>query len=343
MLLDGFDENFLKAVDRALSIKAKDRPQSVQEFQKDLAGDLVHTENTENVQSQLNNNYVSFIVFVLLIVGGFFYFMQEKMSQKVETPIGKMEKKTKVDTVQETSRNKKVPEQEAVRGTNEQAQSRAEEARNRQIEQEHLALEKELIRLKEAKLKAQRAEIARLKKEEAERIANKKRTEEKLQKSLEELKKIEAEKVKNYYSKLDTYYNGRFGFSLKYPINLLTKKEYPTNGDGVWLSNENGTVEVTPSAAFAWNISNAKQMYREALNWKEENRAMEVTYKRQKNNWYVLSGYDHSKNKIFYEKYYLNNGVRSGFSILFPIAEKKKYEKIVDIIAKSFKPSFGEQ
>jgi hypothetical protein len=38
----------------------------------------------------------------------------------------------------------------------------------------------------------------------------------------------------------------------------------------------------------------------------------------------------------------LNNGVRFGFSILFPINEKKKYEKLVDIIDRSFKPSFGE-
>jgi hypothetical protein len=42
-------------------------------------------------------------------------------------------------------------------------------------------------------------------------------------------------------------------------------------------------------------------------------------------------------------EHYFNNGVRSVFSILFPIGEKKKYKKLVDIVAKSFKPSFGEQ
>ena len=40
--LEGYDQNFLKAVDRALSMKAKERPQRIQEFQKDIVGEISH-------------------------------------------------------------------------------------------------------------------------------------------------------------------------------------------------------------------------------------------------------------------------------------------------------------
>ena len=169
------------------------------------------------------------------------------------------------------------------------------------------------------------------------KIANK---EEELEKKVE--KRIIPNKKLVDYTHLDTYFNNRFGFSVKYPSSLLTKKTYPENGDGVWLSNNEGTVTVIPSASYAIDINTAKQMYKNAISWKKENKAVEITYKRQKNNWYVLSGYDHSNNTIFYEKYYLINGISSGFSIVFLIKDKKKYNKLVNIIASSFKPSYGE-
>ncbi len=70
--LSGYDINFLNAVDRALAIKAKDRPQNVQEFQADIAGKLddevfdksknstlEKTKKTNKIVSQENFQYLN--------------------------------------------------------------------------------------------------------------------------------------------------------------------------------------------------------------------------------------------------------------------------------------------
>ncbi len=338
MKLPGYNKTFLSAVDRALSIKARARQQNIQDFQKDIVGELKHTEDisSEKVETKKGKSYVALTIVSLLFVGalvGMYVLYQQKdiatlqSSVKNETTDTEQEKKKSVKKleVEKAIARKKKKEAEHLAKI-EAAKLKEEKALGlkKQKEAEQLALDTELKKLEEEKLQAKREKIYRLKKEKEER---------------EHIKS----KQSNLYVKIDTYRNGRFGFSLMYPSLILTKKTYPENGDGVWLSNEDGTVQVTPSAAFAFNTSNGKQMYKEALSWKKQDSNIEITYKRQKNNWYVLSGYDHSANTIFYEKYYLVNGVRSGFSIIFPTSEKKKYEKLVTIIAKNFVPSQGEQ
>ncbi len=66
--LSGYDADFLKAVDRALSMKAKDRPQNVREFQKLLidmgkqasidteATKIIHTKPSESSELHLDKN-----------------------------------------------------------------------------------------------------------------------------------------------------------------------------------------------------------------------------------------------------------------------------------------------
>jgi len=324
--ISGYDESFLKAIDRTLSLKAKDRPQTVQDFQADIVGELIYEKkevlpSSENTSSK--NIWMVTVLLLIVIVGGFYYVSskdeqvieptKEKIKSNVESGVDKI-KQNKVDQIT-LEKQKKLEVERAI----------------------------EIKALKAEKARAQKEEIAQLRREKDERILRDKKTKENRQQQIVESKHLEKIRVSNFYTNIDTYNNGRFGFSLQYPTNLLTKKKYPENGDGVWLSNDDGTVEVTPSAAFELSTSNAKQMYKEAIGWKQKNSTMEITYKRQKNNWYVLSGYDHSENKIFYEKYYLKNGVRSGFTIVFPKNEKKKYEKLVDIIAKNFRPSLGEQ
>ena len=45
--LSAYDENFLKAIDRALAVKGKDRPQDIKEFQSDIAGLITHEKELE--------------------------------------------------------------------------------------------------------------------------------------------------------------------------------------------------------------------------------------------------------------------------------------------------------
>ena len=91
--LTQYEDSFLKAIDRALNINANNRPQSVQEFQSDLAGELevnkvafksqntnikkIKKEIISQKQNLKNNNiYVSLFIILLLGVGGYAFFRQ---------------------------------------------------------------------------------------------------------------------------------------------------------------------------------------------------------------------------------------------------------------------------
>ncbi len=85
--LSGYDTNFLRAVDRALAINAKERPQNVQQFQKDIAGELKRESkpSTQKENEAINspkpkNKGLLIGIVVLIIAGGVFgtIFMQDK-------------------------------------------------------------------------------------------------------------------------------------------------------------------------------------------------------------------------------------------------------------------------
>lgn len=143
----------------------------------------------------------------------------------------------------------------------------------------------------------------------------------------------------SFFYNLQTYSNARYGFSIQYPADLLTEKTYPENGDGIWLRDRSGSVELIPSASLNINASSIKQIYRDAIKWKEDDKDIEITYKVQKKNWYVLSGYNYRKSSIFYIKYYSTGDILSGFTISYPIRDKRKYNQLINILSKSFRPS----
>jgi serine/threonine protein kinase len=89
--LKGYDENFLKAVDRALSMKASQRPQNVQEFQKDIAGEITYvedkkfskpTESSETVSKKSKIPLIAgAIILVTTVLVVFFMFGEKNMKQ----------------------------------------------------------------------------------------------------------------------------------------------------------------------------------------------------------------------------------------------------------------------
>jgi len=87
MGLAGYDHNFLNAIDRALSIKAKYRPQNVQDFQADIVGQLTMPEperteeNISAVEPKTKNTVLKIaasLVLVLLLGGGAVYYMNQQ-------------------------------------------------------------------------------------------------------------------------------------------------------------------------------------------------------------------------------------------------------------------------
>ena len=90
MDLKGYDNSFLEAVDRTLSINAKERPQNVQEFQADIIGKLMHKATVRQSKYPRKNKSKSkapFFIYLILFVAAlitFFAYEHKKELIKIE-------------------------------------------------------------------------------------------------------------------------------------------------------------------------------------------------------------------------------------------------------------------
>jgi hypothetical protein len=144
-------------------------------------------------------------------------------------------------------------------------------------------------------------------------------------------------------SSLESYGNGRFNFFAKYPSNLFDDKYQSTNGDGITLKNKSKNIEVLFYGSLAVLNFNIKDEYKSHINYIKEDKNREITYKRIKRNWFILSGYDYSKRVIFYSKTYMINKEDNGdvfitYRIEYPIKDKKKYNYLIKLINSNFRP-----
>jgi hypothetical protein len=74
MGLSGYEQGFLKAIDRALSIKASERPQSVQEFQRDLVdGKGSNTSGKPSSRRIPTGLAAGLVLFLFVSFGGLYY------------------------------------------------------------------------------------------------------------------------------------------------------------------------------------------------------------------------------------------------------------------------------
>ncbi len=147
-----------------------------------------------------------------------------------------------------------------------------------------------------------------------------------------------------YYSKLGFYKNTRFGFSGKYPKKLFTNESHSDNGDGVRLTNNDGTVGCSFYGSYNVLDSSIGKRYNEELISTKNSNGKEITYKVLRENWFATSGYDYTNRTIFYNKIFHtldeSSGVDifTGFSLNYPIKDKQKYNKLVTTISENFEP-----
>lgn len=127
----------------------------------------------------------------------------------------------------------------------------------------------------------------------------------------------------------ERYVNERFGTSLEFPADLFIPDEAPANGDGRRLLADDATLEI-----YTWeNVDgeNAATLKRRLVGTQGyEN----VTYSPSGNSWLVISGF--RGDNIFYEKYFFQNGMVSGFGMEFPESAKPRYAPIVERVENSF-------
>ena len=134
-----------------------------------------------------------------------------------------------------------------------------------------------------------------------------------------------------------TYINQRFQFKVKYPKELLYPGTPPDNNGGMGFhSKDDNIIRMSVWAGFNAVFETLEERLTMYLDEGDE-----VTYKKLRNNWGVMSGY--KKNEIFYFKLFLYKqdkediGTFYGLFIHYPKSDKELWNKIVGICAKSFK------
>jgi hypothetical protein len=137
-----------------------------------------------------------------------------------------------------------------------------------------------------------------------------------------------------------SYYNARFGFSLRLPGNHFVAGE-PRNPEsgGLWQTRD-GRVRVLAVAA-ANESGSSLEAYRKFV--------METAYKTAKfdylpirDTWFVLSG--EMDGRIFYERisFVCEGRYIYGWQMTYPAAEKRRWDPIVETIHRSYRLGRGE-
>jgi hypothetical protein len=136
-----------------------------------------------------------------------------------------------------------------------------------------------------------------------------------------------------------TYTNGRFGFRIDYPANLLRMQPPPANNDGRAFTGAGGAIRATASGMFNALNKTGASLFRAAV---REFGAGAITYRRRGSNWYAVSG--RRGGSIFYEYAAIvtKNGseVIGRFRITYPAAMQGRMGLVVTRMQRSFARSF---
>ena len=166
MKLSAYDSGFLKSVDKVLKIKAKERPQSVQEFQNEITGNKVQKEHSRasskikrKTEKQKNKNtpLITFLIFLIMLAVGILIYLLVVSEDRT--------KKNNESVIESQS----VPESQKV-----EKRKSTQIANEEKIRRDRKALEKALaenLRLKKEREAARVAKEAQQRQfEEAERV-----------------------------------------------------------------------------------------------------------------------------------------------------------------------------
>ena len=134
--------------------------------------------------------------------------------------------------------------------------------------------------------------------------------------------------------KYSNYENGRFGYSIEYPLTLAMQPP-PMNGDGRIFLSKNKDVEMRVWGEYNALFRSVQQVFDEAL----ETYGDGVTYKRKLKDSFVVSGT--KDGKIFYQKTlyhkFESTDVFFTFTIEYPLGQRKLYDAVVEKVSRSFR------
>lgn len=132
-------------------------------------------------------------------------------------------------------------------------------------------------------------------------------------------------------STLAFYKNGRYGFSVQYPSSWI-KGNPPANGDGIFISPQDGTIELQVSGS-------NNTLNHTAYN--EYNRVLSKSYEYGipgfhtfSDNWYVVTYTDGTF--IYYVKGFVGKGSINTMRIKYLQSMKDQYQPVIQQLERSF-------
>lgn len=139
---------------------------------------------------------------------------------------------------------------------------------------------------------------------------------------------------------LSVYRNDRYRFELAYPAEIFAPDDTAQSDSGKMFTSRDGTARLLASAGP--NESNLTlEAYRQFVLSKSYTGAR-IDYAPVRKNWFVLSGI--TGDQMFYERITLKCSGRMiyGWQMLYPVAERKLYDPIVETIHRGYRPREGE-
>jgi hypothetical protein len=138
----------------------------------------------------------------------------------------------------------------------------------------------------------------------------------------------------------DSYCNEQYGFCIDYPVEILLPQGESDSGDGQAFKSKDGENTLLVYRDLRDNSDpdgnfTIQQAFQEDIKIYPERSNREVTYKKEGENFYVVSGYNNGK--IFYQKTILSDGKLVTCLLEYSESEKERYNKIAEYIFSTFK------
>ena len=134
-----------------------------------------------------------------------------------------------------------------------------------------------------------------------------------------------------------TYRNPLYGFSISYPAAQFAPREPLAEEGRVWVSPDGARL-------LAGGLPNdaglSLREYRELV-LRESYQGADVDYAPVRDTWFVLSGT--RDGTIFYERVTFTCGGRviNSWALLYPQAERRRYDRVVEQVARSYRAGAG--
>jgi hypothetical protein len=138
---------------------------------------------------------------------------------------------------------------------------------------------------------------------------------------------------------LATYRNERYGFTLSYPGREFSPQP-PQRDDGRVFVSRDGNARILAGALP--NSDGLRLRDYRSFVLRQSYAGASIDYAPVRENWFVLSG---TRDGImFYERVTFTCGGRiiNSWAMLYPAAERRIYDRIVEQVARSYRPGHGD-